>query len=57
MTKKLEKKIKKVLIRQIWDTRLCPLCHQAFIPNDKTVEECKKLLNKMKDEHNRKEAM
>ena len=39
MTKKLKEKIKKVLIRQIGDSRLCPLCHQAFIPNDRTVEE------------------
>jgi hypothetical protein len=43
MSKTLIDRLREVLIRSIGDTRECPHCGKAFIPEDKTTRETFKI--------------
>ena len=46
-------KIRKTLVRQVGDHRLCPICYTAFVPADRTQQEGLELLRWLKEQERR----
>ena len=40
-------RLKRILLRQLWDNRTCPYCQKSFIPSDPLRKETLNLMNEL----------